>query len=146
MAYNRLARPERGNDAVTLAGCWAHVRRKFYELHVSSSSEVATATIERMTQLWQVEETVRGKEPEARAHARQAMSATIVADLFNLWQDTLPRISGKSKLAEIIRYAIQRRAIRPQTITRNYAKSRIMRRYFGFSVNSFDFTAIAKTA
>ena len=76
---------------------------------------------------------------EARAAARQAISAPIVAELFALWQQTLPRISGKSKLAEAIRYAIARRdiferfltdglieldsniverAIRPQTITR----------------------------
>jgi transposase len=138
-AYNRLARADRGNDAVTLAGCWAHVRRRFYELHVSDSSEIATATIERMTDLWQVEENVRGKEPDARAATRQEASTAIVTDLFKLWQDTLPRISGKSKLAEAIRYAVSRRAtlerflsdgrieidsniveraIRPQTITR----------------------------
>lgn len=76
---------------------------------------------------------------EARATARQAISAPIVAELFALWQHNLPRISGKSKLAEAIRYAVARReifgrfltdglieldsniverAIRPQTITR----------------------------
>jgi transposase len=138
-AYNRLARPDRGNDAVTLAGCWAHVRRKFYELHINDSSKLATTTIERMTQLWEIEERVRGKEPNARVTARQETSVAIVADLFKLWQDALPRISGKSKLAEALRYAISRhvslerfltdgrieidsnvveRAIRPQTITR----------------------------
>jgi transposase len=138
-AYNRLARPDRSNDAVMLAGCWSHVRRRFYELHVNDSSELATATIERMTQLWEVEANVRGKEPEVRAAARKETAVAIVADLFGLWQDALPRISGKSKLAEAIRYAISRRAtlerflndgrieidsniveraIRPQTITR----------------------------
>ena len=82
---------------------------------------------------------MRGQGPVARAAARQAISAPIVAELFALWQQTLPRISGKSKLAEAIRYAIARRdiferfltdglieldsniverAIRPQTITR----------------------------
>ena len=92
-----------------------------------------------MTHLWQVEENVRGKEPDARAANRQEASTAIVTDLFKLWQDTLPRISGKSKLAEAIRYAVSRRAtlerflsdgrieidsniveraIRPQTITR----------------------------
>jgi len=138
-AYHRLARPDRGNDAVTLAGCWSHVRRKFYELHVAGSSELATSTIERMSHLWEVEENARGKTPDARASARHDTSAAIVADLFKLWHDALPRISGKSKLAEAIRYAISRRptlerflndgrieidsniverAIRPQTITR----------------------------
>jgi transposase len=138
-AYNRLARPDRGNDAAVLAGCWAHVRRRFYELHVAGSSKLATTTIARMAHLWEVEDTMRGKHSDVRAAARQETSAAIVADLFKLWQDTLPRISGKSKLAEAIRYAISRRAtlelflndgrveidsniveraIRPQTITR----------------------------
>lgn len=77
--------------------------------------------------------------PKATRPARQAMSAPIVAALFILWQQTLPRISGKSKLAEAIRYTAVRReiferfltdglieldsniverAIKPQTITR----------------------------
>lgn len=120
-------------------GCWSHSRRKFYELHVSGSSEVATATLERMTKLWHVEKTVRGQSPDAPVAVRQQASAAVVADLFDLWQKTLRRISGRSKLAEAIRYAVSRRAIferfliggrielnsniverviRPQTITR----------------------------
>lgn len=92
-----------------------------------------------MAKLWQVEKTVRGQSPEARVAARQQASTAIVADLFDLWQQTLRRISGKSKLAKAIRYAVARRAIfehfltdgrieldsniveraiRPQTITR----------------------------
>ncbi|MGY4198988.1 hypothetical protein ACVIM9_008329 [Bradyrhizobium sp. USDA 4520] len=143
-AYNKLARSDRGNDGITLAGCWSHCRRKFYELHVAGSSEVATATVERMARLWQVEKTVRGQSPDARVAARRQTSAAIVADLFDLWQQTLRRISGKSKLAEAIRYAVSRRAIferfladgrieldsniveraiRPQTITRKIASS-----------------------
>ncbi|MBB4365243.1 hypothetical protein GGD65_006309 [Bradyrhizobium sp. CIR18] len=137
-AYNKLARPDRGNDGITLAGCWSHSRRKFYELF-AGSSKVATTTVERMAKLWQVEKTVRGQSPGARVAARQQASAAVVADLFDLWQQTLRRISGKSKLAEAIRYAVSRRplferfltdgrieldsniverAIRPQTITR----------------------------
>ncbi|TCN31303.1 IS66 family transposase [Sinorhizobium americanum] len=110
-AYNKLVRSDRGNDGVTLAGCWSHSRRKFYELHVAESSKVATETVERMAKLWQVEETVRGQSPDARVAVRQQTSAAIVTELFALWQKTLPRISGKSKLAEAIRYAISRRAI-----------------------------------
>ena len=77
-----------------------------------------------------------------RLTARRDRSAAIVADLFKLWETELPRISGKSKLAEAIRYATSRReilgrflldgrieidsniverAIRPQTITRKNA-------------------------
>jgi transposase len=89
-----------------------------------------------------IEENVRGKDPATRVKARQEKSAAIVASLFELWETELPRLSGKSKLAEAIRYALSRRAalerflsdgrveidsniveraIRPQTITRKNA-------------------------
>src|SRR5450432_2828626 len=92
--------------------------------------------------LWKIEGDIRGLAPAARMAARQQRSATMVAELFNLWEMELPRISGKSKLAEAIRYATSRRkvlecfltdgrveidsniverAIRPQTITRKNA-------------------------
>ncbi len=138
-AYNRLAQSAGANDGVTLAACFAHVRRKFYELHANGSSELATQTVTTMAKLWQIEDDLRGQAPEARVKARQENSATVVGNLFAIWEKELPRISGKSKLAEAIRYALARRsalerfladgrieinsniverAIRPQTITR----------------------------
>ena len=110
-AYNRLAKPERSNDVVLLAGCWAHVRRKFYELHANESSPFATRTIEAMAPLWQIEDEIRGSEPEHRCAVRRQRSRAIVQDLFTLWDRELPRLSGKSKLAEAIRYAISRRVV-----------------------------------
>ncbi|OWK24484.1 hypothetical protein AJ87_21270 [Rhizobium yanglingense] len=47
-----------------------------------------------------------GHSPDARVAARQQTSAAVVTDLFALWQATLQRIFGKSKLAEALRYAI----------------------------------------
>jgi transposase len=138
-AYPRLARPDRGEKALILACCWAHLRRRFYELHVAGSSSLATATVERMKDLWSVEDQVRGLTPDNRSAARRQSSAPIIAELFALWEKELALISGKSKLAEHIRYALERRAslelfladgrveidsniveraIRPQTITR----------------------------
>lgn len=141
-AYNRLAETKRVGGPLQLAACWAHLRRKFFELHVSGVSHVASETVERMAGLWAVEEHIRGYDPEARRSARQEQSAAIVADLWPFWEKELGRISGKSKLAEAIRYARSRRealerflndgrldidsnaverAIRPQTITRKNA-------------------------
>ena len=47
-AYNRLAEAKRRGGPLRLAACWAHLRRKFYELHVSGVSYVASETVERM--------------------------------------------------------------------------------------------------
>lgn len=141
-AYNRLAEAKRAGGPLTLAACWAHLRRKFYELHVAGVSHVATETVALMAALWAVEEEIRGKDPETRRATRQEQSAAIVTELWTLWEKELGRISGKSKLAEAIRYARSRRealerflddgrldidsntverAIRPQTITRKNA-------------------------
>jgi len=141
-AYNRLARPAGANEGVRLAACFAHVRRRFYELHVNESSHLATQTVTTMAELWAIEAEIRGLDPDTRVKARLERSAAIVATLFDLWEKELPRLSGKSKLAEAIRYATSRRAalerflsdgrieidsniveraIRPQTITRKNA-------------------------
>ena len=138
-AYHRLARPEGANEGVQLAACWSHVRRKFYELHVSDASIVAGQTLEQMAALWALEDSVRGKAAMTHMKARQETSAAVVSTLFKLWEKELPKLSRKSKLAEAIRDALTRRAslerflsdgrveldsntveraIRPQTITR----------------------------
>jgi transposase len=98
-ACNRLAKGAGANDGVTLAACFAHVRRRFYELHVNESSHLATQMITTMAALWKVEEDIRSKDPATRVKARQEKSAAIVARLFELWEAELPRLSGKSKLA-----------------------------------------------
>lgn len=141
-AYKRLADPARAGGPVTIAACWAHLRRRFYELHIAGVSETATWTVERMTHLWAIEDQLRGQNADARRVARQRRTAPVVADLWIRWEHELPRIPGRSKLAEAIRYALTRRielerflddgrldidtntverAIRPQTITRKNA-------------------------
>jgi transposase len=47
-AYNRLARSAGANEELTLAAYFAHVRRRFYELHVNESSRLATQTVTTM--------------------------------------------------------------------------------------------------
>jgi hypothetical protein len=108
--YRKLAGAPHANG-LRLAGCWSHLRRRFFDLHANGESVVATATVETMKQLWAVEDNVRGQAPEMRLAARRATSADIVEALFNLWERELPRISGKSKLAEAIRYGRSHRTV-----------------------------------
>ena len=110
-AYRRLSKAEGANDGVLLAGCWSHVRRKFFELHANESSRFATQTVEAMAPLWQIEDEIRSQDPDRRRDVRERRSSTIVNDLFAAWERELPRLSGKSKLAEAIRYAIARRSM-----------------------------------
>jgi transposase len=95
---------------VTLACCWAHLRREFYKLHVSGVSQTATWTVERMADLWAVEEQIRGSDPQTRLDARRQASTPIVDELQARWESELAQVSGKSKLAEAIRYGLTRKA------------------------------------
>lgn len=94
-AYDRLARSAGANEGVTLAACFAHVRRRFYELHVNESARLTTQTVTTMAGLWEMEADIRGHDPEMLVKARQEKSAAILAALFVLWDKELPRLSGK---------------------------------------------------
>lgn len=97
---------ERGD--VTEAACWAHVRRKFFDVHAANASPLAKEALDRIGALYAIEDHIRGKLPDERRRCRQEQSAPLVAGL-KAWLDaTLSRISGKSELAQAMRYALSR--------------------------------------
>ena len=102
--YAALAR--RGD--VCLAFCWAHVRRRFYELAKAGASPVAAEVLARIAQLYAVETEVRGRLPDERRAAREERSRSVVDDLHALLDAKLAQASRKSALAEAIRYALTR--------------------------------------
>lgn len=102
--YAALAR--RGE--VTLAFCWAHVRRRFFELAAPGTSPVATDILNRIAQLYKIEAIARGQSPDARRLARQEHSRPIIEDLHRVLDARLSQVSRKSRLAEAIRYALTR--------------------------------------
>lgn len=102
--YAALAR--RGE--VELAFCWAHVRRRFYELAAAGTSPVASDVLARIASLYAVEADVRGQSPERRRTARQEHSLPLIEGLRHLLDARLAQVSRKSRLAEAIRYALTR--------------------------------------
>lgn len=126
---------------MTLAGCWAHVRHKS-----SNCPQVkARRSPPKPSSAWSrsglsrklFADKVRRSGPSCASNNPPRLSPSS----FSLWEKQLPRLSGKSKLAEAIRYALSRRrqalerfladgrieinsniverAIRPQTIRKN---------------------------
>jgi len=93
---------------VTEAACWAHVRRKFFDVHAATQSPLAHEALQRIAALYAVEATIRGQSPDVRLCVRQAQSAPLFAGLKDWMDQTLARISGKTDLAAAIRYALTR--------------------------------------
>ncbi|MBV1692443.1 IS66 family transposase [Novosphingobium sp. G106] len=104
--YGGYAALAKRRQQVRLAFCWAHVRRKFYEL--ADTSPVATEVLRRVASLYAIEEEVRGLPAEERRAVRHDRSRIIVDDLRQYLEARHRQISAKAKLGEAIRYALTR--------------------------------------
>ncbi|WP_320534757.1 IS66 family transposase [Robbsia andropogonis] len=95
-------------DSRTQAACWAHARRKFYELTKSHPSPAAGEAVRRIAALYAIEEQIRGEPPDKRLLVRTEHSKPLL-DSMRTWLDTLiPTLSTKSALAGAIQYALNR--------------------------------------
>lgn len=90
------------------AACWAHVRRKFYDIHVTNASPIAAEALTRIGALYAIEADLRGRPPDQRQAARQARAGPLLAALHEWLQRTLTTVSQKSELAVAMRYALTR--------------------------------------
>ncbi|MEJ5154654.1 IS66 family transposase [Gluconobacter wancherniae] len=92
---------------VHLAACWAHPRRKFYELH-QTGSPIATEVLTQIRALYESEVSLRGLPPNQRRTPRQEHSRPRVETL-ELWlRQKLALLPSRARLAEAIRYALNR--------------------------------------
>jgi len=129
-------------DRITLAFCWAHVRRPFFEIAKKGDAPIATQALLRIAQLYRIEEKIRGKSAEERCAVRRAQSVPHVEALKSFFEKQLGRVSGKSPIAKAIRYGLSHwegltrfldngridldsniveRSMRPQALTRKNA-------------------------
>lgn len=105
-AYKQLADPRRAGGAVTLAFCWAHWRRYFYEIAKGGPAPIADEALRRIAALYAVEATIRGRDAEERRAVRQAESKPLIEDLKGWLEAQLARASRKSVIAAAIRYGL----------------------------------------
>ena len=97
-----------GTAKIVEAACWAHARRKFFELQAVQPSPLAAEALRRIGELYAIEDDVRGKPPDVRRSERQARAGPKLAEL-NVWlRSTLTLVSKKSELAKAIRHVLSR--------------------------------------
>jgi transposase len=90
------------------AACWAHARRKFHELYQAHRSPVAKEAIDRIAQLYAIEEDIRGRSPDERRMVRHTRSRPLL-DAMQIWlKATIAKMSRKSDVAMAIHYALER--------------------------------------
>jgi hypothetical protein len=95
-------------DRVREAACWAHARRKFYDLQVATRSPLAEEALTRIQKLYLIEKQIRGKPPEVRREVRQAEAKPLLQALQQWLVETRAKVSAKSEFAVAINYALNR--------------------------------------
>lgn len=96
------------NGQIQEAACWAHVRRKFYDIHLTHASPWAAEVLERIAALYGIEKEIRGRPPEERREVRQTRARPLLESLRQWFEENLTQLSRKSDTAIAIRYALSR--------------------------------------
>ncbi len=89
------------------AGCWAHTRRKFYEVTVAiPNAGIASEALERIGKLYEIEKKIRGEKPDKRLEERQQYSQSIVDEFFEWLKKCRAKLPKKSQTTKAINYAL----------------------------------------
>ncbi len=94
------------HKGVAFTGCWAHVRRKFYDITQAGPSPIAEQAITTIQQLYTIEKAIKNKPPDVRQQVRQQQSMPILDELYTWLQATLRTLSKGSGLSKAVRYAL----------------------------------------
>ena len=99
---------DRPKDPLIEAACWAHARRKFFDLHAANGSPVAAEALARIGELYVIEEEIRGKPPDERREVRRARAGPALDALHAWLHEQLAKVAKKSQFALAIRYTLSR--------------------------------------
>jgi transposase len=102
--FNRLY--EKGG--VVEAACWAHVRRKFYDLFEAHASPIAKEALDRIAALYGIEKEIRGRPPDERQQIRETRAAPLLDSMHAWFKQSLSKLSKKSDVTVAIHYALAR--------------------------------------
>lgn len=106
VVYEALTDTNRVGGAVTLAFCWSHFRRRFYEIAVGGNAPIATEALERIGALYRIEAEISGSSAEERRAQRQARTKPLIESLKSWLETQLARVPGRSTIAKDIRYGL----------------------------------------
>ena len=104
-AYKKFGGSKSADPAVTLAFCWSHVRRGFYDL-AKAKAPIAIEALKRIAALYEIEARVRGKSAADRLNVRQDESRPLITELRVWFEAQLARLPARGPTAEAIRYAL----------------------------------------
>jgi len=116
--FNTLYEPNRKPGPITEAGCWAHARRKLFELADAASkarkgkpaaiSPIAFEAVQKCDAIFALERSINGLLPEGRVAARRKDIAPLVNDLIDWMKRERSKLSRHNEVAKAMDYMLKR--------------------------------------
>ncbi|MGH8513934.1 MAG: IS66 family transposase, partial [Gammaproteobacteria bacterium] len=116
--FNTVYRPDRKPGAIIEAGCWAHARRKLFELadiaakardkKPTAISPIAFEAVQRMNAIFGLERSINGLSPAERAAVRRRDIAPLVGDLIDWMKQERAKLSPHNEVAKALNYMLRR--------------------------------------
>jgi transposase len=106
--FNRLYEPARKPGPIVEAVCWAHARRKFFDLARLNKAPIALEAVARTDALFDIEREINGKPPLERQRVRQERSRPRLEALETWLREQYARLSPNSQVAKAIAYSLNR--------------------------------------
>ena len=106
--FTKLYAPVRKGGPITEAACWAHARRKFFDLARLAQAPIAADAVKRIDLLFAIEREINGLSPQERARVRQERSRPLTAELQTWFYQQRPKLSKNNDTTKAINYILTR--------------------------------------
>jgi transposase len=106
--FNHLYEAGRKGGAVTEAACWAHVRRKFFDLARINQAPIASEAVVRIDALFTIEREINGLAPQQRVAVRTERSRALAIELESWLREQRAKVSKNSETGKAIDYSLKR--------------------------------------
>lgn len=93
---------------ISEAACWAHGRRKLFELAELQKAPIAIEAVRRIDELFAIEREINGLSPEQRLAVRAQRSKPLVDDLERWMRQERRKLSSRNPLAKAMEYSLKR--------------------------------------
>jgi transposase len=105
--FNKLYEAGRKPGPIVEAACWAHARRKFFDLARLNKAPIAIEAVERIDALFAIEREINGASPQQRLLARNEHSRPLVVELETWLRQQRAKLSAKNETAKAIQYSLK---------------------------------------
>jgi transposase len=106
--FTKLYQANRKPGPIVEAACWAHGRRKFFDLARLSKAPIAAETVKRIDALFAIEREINGLMPQERVRVRQERSRPLIIELQTWLREQRARLSKNSDTTKAINYSLNR--------------------------------------